>query len=172
MLKVEPPGDDFPATLPAYAFSVVVDPLILNSMISPSFHVVSDHPVTVPEDFVTVVIDGGAMTARATQYRAVAPASFEQRAEERHRVCLTRATVRRTGNVAINAQLYDISIYGCRVSCEEPHHPGERVWVRLAGDRTRFAAAASLFEQVERLWTAGLVEQAEPLRTAGLAADD
>jgi hypothetical protein len=31
-----------------------------------------------------------------------------------------------------------------------------RVWVRLAGDRARFASAASIFDQVEPLWRAGL----------------
>jgi hypothetical protein len=73
------------------------------------------------------------MPARATQYRAVAPALVEQRAEQRHRVCLTRATVRRNGKGAIDAHLHDISIYGCRVSCHEPQPEGERIWVRLAG---------------------------------------
>ena len=32
-----------------------------------------------------------------------------------------------------------------------------RVWVRLAGDPTRFVQADSIFEQVEPLWTAGLL---------------
>jgi hypothetical protein len=73
------------------------------------------------------------MASRATQYRAVAAASFEQRAEPRHRVCLSRATVRRNGKGAIDAQLYDISIYGCRVSCVDALPVDERIWVRLAG---------------------------------------
>jgi hypothetical protein len=73
------------------------------------------------------------MASRATQYRAVAPASFEQRAEPRHRVHLSRATVRRNGKGAIDAQLHDISIYGCRVACAEAQPVGERIWVRLAG---------------------------------------
>lgn len=73
------------------------------------------------------------MAAKATQYRAVAAASLEQRGEQRHRVCLTRATVRRDGKGVIDAHLYDISIYGCRVACRELHAEGERVGVRLAG---------------------------------------
>ena len=73
------------------------------------------------------------MASRATQYRAVAAASFEQRAEPRHRVHLSRATVRRNGKGAVDAQLYDISINGCRVACAEAQPVGERVWVRLAG---------------------------------------
>jgi hypothetical protein len=32
-----------------------------------------------------------------------------------------------------------------------------RAWVRLAADRTRFTPAASIFEQVAPLWTAGLL---------------
>jgi hypothetical protein len=32
-----------------------------------------------------------------------------------------------------------------------------RVWVRLAGDKTGFAPAPSIFEQVEALWVAGLL---------------
>ncbi len=32
-----------------------------------------------------------------------------------------------------------------------------RVWVRLAGDRTRFLPAATIFEQVQDLWKAGLL---------------
>lgn len=73
------------------------------------------------------------MASRATQYRAVAAASFEQRAEPRHRVHLSRATVRRNGKGAVDAQLHDISIYGCRVACAETQPVGERIWVRLAG---------------------------------------
>jgi len=34
-----------------------------------------------------------------------------------------------------------------------------RVWVRLAGDPTRFVQADSIFEQVEPLWTAGLLAE-------------
>jgi hypothetical protein len=34
-----------------------------------------------------------------------------------------------------------------------------RVWVRLAGDRARFAPTGSIFEQVEPLWRAGLVAE-------------
>lgn len=32
-----------------------------------------------------------------------------------------------------------------------------RVWVHLAGDKTRFMPAATIFEQVEELWKAGLL---------------
>ena len=73
------------------------------------------------------------MAARATQYRTAAPALVEQRCEPRHLVHLTRASVRRNGNRAIDAQLHDISIYGCRVACREPQPVGDRLWVRLAG---------------------------------------
>lgn len=72
------------------------------------------------------------MASRATQYRAVAAASFEQRAEPRRRVHLSRATVRRGGKGVSAAHLHDISIYGCRVACAEAQPVGELVHVRLA----------------------------------------
>ena len=72
------------------------------------------------------------MASRATQYRAVAPALVGQRGETPHRAALARATVRRNGRRAIDVQLHDISIYGCRVACRVPQPVGERIWVRLA----------------------------------------
>ncbi|MDB5712574.1 MAG: hypothetical protein JWL96_4644 [Sphingomonas bacterium] len=80
------------------------------------------------------------MASRATQYRTVAAASFEQRAEPRHAVRLSRAEMRRTGKGTFDAQLHDISIYGCRVSCAQKPPVGERIWVRLA-DGPPIAAA-------------------------------
>ena len=41
-----------------------------------------------------------------------------------------------------------------------------RVWVRLAADRSRFEAGASIFEQVQALWQAGMLACAPDLQAA------
>lgn len=73
------------------------------------------------------------MPAKLTQFRKVAPASLEKRAEPRQRVAVSRATVRAHGERAATAQLHDLSIYGCRIHTPRPHDAGERVWLRFAG---------------------------------------
>jgi hypothetical protein len=74
------------------------------------------------------------LATRLSQYRTVAPALVEQRAAERHRVLITRATVRKKGNPPIEAQLHDLSIYGCRLGCRSPHGAGDRIWLRIRED--------------------------------------
>lgn len=49
------------------------------------------------------------------------------------RVTVRRASVRRQGAESVDAELLDLSIYGCRITCPDPHDAGERVWLRLAG---------------------------------------
>jgi hypothetical protein len=71
------------------------------------------------------------MATRLSQYRSVDELA-EQRAAQRHRVFITRTTVRRLGATAIEGRLCDLSIYGCRISGEE-QPAGERVYLRLAG---------------------------------------
>lgn len=73
------------------------------------------------------------MASSASQYRTAPAASFEQRADPRHPVRLSRAEMRRTGKGTFDAQLHDLSIYGCRVACAQTPPIGERIWVRLAG---------------------------------------
>ena len=73
------------------------------------------------------------MASRATQYRPVAPALADARTAPRHRVVVTRATIRRHGDPAIEAVLDDLSIYGCRVSVTELDAVGERLWLRFEG---------------------------------------
>lgn len=73
------------------------------------------------------------MTLMTSQYRRVAPARIEQRAVERHPVLLQRATVRRHGKQAIEAELVDLSIYGCRVSCDGAFEADQRLWLRFSG---------------------------------------
>ena len=41
-----------------------------------------------------------------------------------------------------------------------------RVWVRLAADRTRFEAGASIFEQVQALWLSGMLAGSPELQAA------
>lgn len=61
------------------------------------------------------------------------PRSREQRAAPRHKVHVSRATVRQIGHEAVEALLMDLSIFGCRVSSEERFDKGDRVFVRFAG---------------------------------------
>jgi hypothetical protein len=73
------------------------------------------------------------MATRLSQYRAVGPAAVEQRSEPRHRILVSRATVRRHGEQPVEATLRDLSIYGCRLHCAAELEPGERLWLRLHG---------------------------------------
>ncbi|VVT11485.1 conserved hypothetical protein [Sphingomonas sp. EC-HK361] len=73
------------------------------------------------------------MASRATQYRPVQPASIDQRGAVRHRLTLSRATVRRHGGQPVEAELHDVSIYGCRVAGDLPFAEGERLWLRFEG---------------------------------------
>lgn len=82
------------------------------------------------------------MATRLSQYRTVAPALIEQRAVPRHRVLVARAKVSRRGSQPIEAALQDVSIYGCRLACAAPHAPGDRIWLRIAGDLPIAAAVA------------------------------
>jgi hypothetical protein len=52
---------------------------------------------------------------------------------ERRSVVLHRATVRGHGRQAIEAELIDISIYGCRVEADHRFNPGDRLWLRFSG---------------------------------------
>lgn len=81
------------------------------------------------------------MATRFSQYRSVAPALVEQRATTRHRVTVTSATVVKRGNPAIEAELHDLSIYGCRFACQTRYEEGERLWLSF-GDGLPVAATA------------------------------
>jgi hypothetical protein len=72
------------------------------------------------------------MTLATSQYRKVEPARIEQRAVERHMVKLHRATVRGHGRQGVDAELIDISVYGCRVSADPKFKAGDRLWLRFA----------------------------------------
>jgi hypothetical protein len=72
------------------------------------------------------------MATRLSQYRTAQPATLERRAEPRHRIYLSRVTVKNRG-VPREAELYDLSIYGCRVSCATRYREDERVRLSLFG---------------------------------------
>lgn len=74
------------------------------------------------------------MATKFSQYRTVAPALVEHRAAERHRILVTRATVRKKGNAPIEARLHDLSIYGCRLACGTGYGEGERLWLQFRNE--------------------------------------
>lgn len=73
------------------------------------------------------------MASRATQFRRVEPALVEHREIDRVPVELRRATVRRHGAKPVDARLYDISVYGCRVHSDVDAASGDRLWLRFPG---------------------------------------
>lgn len=73
------------------------------------------------------------MATRFSQYRRVEPASFEQRAEPRLKLSITRASVRRHGKSPVDALLHDLSTYGCRLAAGIEAEQGERLWLRFDG---------------------------------------
>lgn len=74
------------------------------------------------------------MATRFSQYRSVAPALVEHRAAPRHRVQVTRATLAKRGNAPVDAELHDLSIYGCRFACRTRFAEGDRLWLRFGED--------------------------------------
>jgi hypothetical protein len=73
------------------------------------------------------------MATRVTQYRTPEPASLDQRAEPRLRLSVTKASIRRQGRTPIDADLDDVSVYGCRMMSQLPAEEGERLWLRFDG---------------------------------------
>lgn len=59
--------------------------------------------------------------------------STDQRRAGRHAITVSRASVRGMGEQPVDAELVDISIYGCRVAVTGVHETGERLWLRLDG---------------------------------------
>ena len=76
---------------------------------------------------------GPLVATRYSQYRRVEAASFEQRAEPRLKLSITRASVRRHGKTPIDALLHDLSSYGCRIASGVEAEQGERLWLRFDG---------------------------------------
>lgn len=73
------------------------------------------------------------MAIRNTRYRSVAPALIEQRRAFRHPVMFRRASVRRHAAHEHEAQLADLSIYGCRITTKASCEVNDRIWLRLNG---------------------------------------
>ena len=52
---------------------------------------------------------------------------------------VTRATLAKRNNPPIDAELHDLSIYGCRFACRTRYREGDRLWLRF-GDGLPIAA--------------------------------
>lgn len=81
------------------------------------------------------------MIVRNSRYRSVAPALVEHRKAFRHPVVLQRASVRRHATPAHDAQLLDLSIYGCRIATDASFEANDRLWLRFEGSRPVAATA-------------------------------
>jgi len=69
------------------------------------------------------------MATKFSQYRSVTPALVEHRTTPRHRVVVRRATLSKRGGRPLEAQLHDLSVYGCRFAAHTKHEEGERLWL-------------------------------------------
>ena len=78
---------------------------------------------------------------RNSRYRSVAPALAEQRQAFRHAVILQRASVRHHAACAHDAELLDLSIYGCRIATQADFEANDRLWLRFEGSRPIAATA-------------------------------
>jgi hypothetical protein len=73
------------------------------------------------------------MAFAASAYRKVEPARIEQRAATRHPVIVRRATVRGHGRQPVEAELVDLSIYGCRIGVEGSYRANDPLWLQFDG---------------------------------------
>jgi hypothetical protein len=81
------------------------------------------------------------MGLATSAYRKVAPAKLEQRGAVRHPVVIKRASVRGHGRQPLDAELDDLSVYGCRIAVDSLFKTGERLWLRFAGGKAIAANA-------------------------------
>ena len=81
------------------------------------------------------------MSQAASAYRKVAPARIERRNVARHPVLIKHATVRGHGQHPVEAELLDLSIYGCRLAVDASYKIGDRLWLRFAGESPVAASA-------------------------------
>lgn len=89
------------------------------------------------------------MSVAASAYRKVAPARLEQRNVTRHPVLIKRATVRGHGRHPAEAELVDLSIYGCRLAVDADYKTGDRLWLRFAGESP--VAASTIWAEAGEL---------------------
>lgn len=73
------------------------------------------------------------MGLATSAYRRVEPARLEQRAAARFPVTVKGASVRRHGRKAVEAELDDLSVYGCRLIIEGNFAEGDQLMLRFAG---------------------------------------
>lgn len=71
------------------------------------------------------------MALKSTRYQRPEPASLERRGAPRMTVHLTSAALLRSGDVSIEAELHDISVFGCRISVDAIFQEGEEVQVSI-----------------------------------------
>jgi hypothetical protein len=76
-----------------------------------------------------------------SQFRRVAPARIEQRDAPRHAVLLERVTVRKRRLPAIEAQLSELSAYGCRIATDQNFNSGDRISLIVADSSPIYATA-------------------------------
>jgi PilZ domain len=85
------------------------------------------------------------MGLMTSAYRRVEPARLDQRAAVRHPVMIRRASVRRHGREPIEAELDDLSVYGCRLAVDALFEAGDRLSLRFAAGQS-IAASAIWYE--------------------------
>jgi hypothetical protein len=85
------------------------------------------------------------MGLATSAYRKVAPARIEQRSVARHAVVIKRATVRGHGRQPVEAELVDLSIYGCRLAVDARFAAQDRLWLRFCNEKP-IAATTVWFE--------------------------
>ncbi len=66
-----------------------------------------------------------------SQFRAVKPALIEHREVERCLVEIQNTLIKQNGKAAKLGELVDVSIYGCRVSCDSKFAEDTALWLRF-----------------------------------------
>jgi hypothetical protein len=69
----------------------------------------------------------------AAAVRSLEVDAADRRGAEREAVVVTRASVRGQGEMAGDAELLDLSVYGCRLRVAAAYDQGARLWLRLDG---------------------------------------
>lgn len=74
------------------------------------------------------------MSYATSQYRTPDPARVDQRQEKRHIVLLRKSSVRKNSTKSYEAQIAELSIYGCRLFTSARYCIGDAVTVSLSED--------------------------------------
>jgi hypothetical protein len=89
------------------------------------------------------------MSYSTSKYRTPDPARIDARSDKRHLVMLRKATLRRKSAKSYEAQISELSIYGCRVFTDAKFAVGEQVTLTLAGDAA--VAAKAVWQEDGRM---------------------